>query len=640
MTPLPSRDRFRFGDFVLDLAACQLRRRDRPVKLGRQAMDVLILLVERRGELVARADIIGRLWGADVFVDVETGVNTAISKVRQALGDEADAPTYVETVPGRGYRFVAHVERMSGEAVTALSAPPEPLPPSPAPPAAPPSTGSRATRWSGLARPGLAVAVLVIGLGVAGWVSMPKAPARISLAVLPFENVGSDPERAYLATGLTEETSASLAQIDPERLSVKGRTLRYKGTTQSAVEIGRELAVDYLVEGSIRTDGTRLRVTATVIRVHDEEHIWTQSFEPREGEALTMQQELSTAIAQQIRLRLSSDSAPGVARRQTSSAAAYDAYLRARYLGNRRTPATNVQSIQEYQRAVDLDENYALAWAGLSFTYASSALNGDGHPLEIGPPARAAAAQAIAANPALAEAQYAVAFTDWVLNWKWTAAEAGLRRAIELDASDGATHRTLGHVLSQAGRHAEAEAEMRRARELEPFEAFTHAISAQVAYQARDYPGAIEHARRAILIDSQLWIGYAELATAQAALGDVAPALEALTDAMRFSGGNSKAQSLRGYLLARLGRVAEAREVLRTLEAAARERYVPPYAMALVNAGLSDSDAVFTWLEAAYAARDVHLIYLTVDPNWDPYRDDARFQTLLAKCGFALRTAN
>ena len=219
-----------------------------------------------------------------------------------------------------------------------------------------------------------------------------------------------------------------------------------------------------------------------------------------------------------------------------------------------------------------------------------------------------------------------------MLGWDWPAAEKALRVAIALDPGNAAVHRTLGHALSQAGRQSEAESAMRRGRELDPLAAQGHALSSQVAFQGRDYPAALEHARRAILLDSSLWIGYVMLGQAYAQTGETDLALEALSDAARFSGGNSKAISFRGYILAKTGRVSEAREVLRTLES--REGYVPPYAMALVHAGLGDREAMFEWLEKAYDAHDIHLMYLPVDSKWELYRSDPRFVALLARCGF------
>jgi TolB-like protein/DNA-binding winged helix-turn-helix (wHTH) protein/Flp pilus assembly protein TadD len=635
-----SRETLRFGDFELDVAAYELRRRGRPVKLGRQPMDVLILLVDRRGLLVPRSEIVERLWGKDVFVDVETGVNTAISKIRQALRDSTDAPVFLETVPGKGYRFIANVESVAN--AEAASVPVPDAVPAASPP--PEATGVETKAvspgpkrgWAVQLSAGIALLV-VLTIGIVAFTKLKGGGLTpgVSLAVLPFENLGSDSEREYLAAGLTDETSASLAQIDPAHLSVKGRTVAYKGTTKTVPEIGKELSVDYLVASSIRTEGGRLRVAVTLIRVRDQEHVWSQLFDREPTSLLGLQQELSAAIAEQIRLRLSPDRMSGLGRRQTRDAGAYDAYLRGRHQAHLRTPDGNARAVELLERALEIDPNYALAWSDLAFTYSGSAMNGDARPAEVGPLARAAARHAVRANPELSEAQLALGHFLWLIDWDWNAAEAALRLAIDLDPSNGVAHRTLGHMLSQSGRRTEAEAAMRRARELDPLDALTHALSAQVAFQNRDLTAAIDHARRAIVLGPSLWVGYVELAQAYEGAGEYALALEALADGARLAGGNSKVVSNQGYALAKSGHADAAREALRTLEAAARDRYVPPYATALVYAGLGERDAVFTSLEKAYAARDVHLIFLPVDMRWDPYRNEPRFADLLTRCGFA-----
>jgi TolB-like protein/DNA-binding winged helix-turn-helix (wHTH) protein/Flp pilus assembly protein TadD len=624
MSTPDSRETLRFGPFDLDVAAYELRRHGRPIRLERQPMDLLILLVERRGLLVSRKEIVDRLWGKDVFVDVETGVHTAVRKIRQALGDSPEEPRFVETVPAKGYRFIAAVEPVP-RAPAADTATPPPPPPEPAA-VAPKRARSRAYLW--------ALAAAVAALAVWSVLGGRERPTRVSLAVLPFENLGDDPERDYLAAGLTEETGASLAQVDPERLSVKGRTLRREGTPKTLAEIGRELGVDYLVASSIRAEGGRLRVTATLVRARDQERVWSGSYEREPQSLLGFQQELSAAIAQQVRLRVLPDPLGRFGGRQTQNPDAYDAYLRGRYLEKRRTPETNARAFEEYRRALALDPGYALAWARLAFTYTAGTLNADARPLSMGPRAREAAAAAVQANANLSEAHLALGYVHWHLDWDWAAADRELRRAIELDPSNGVAHTTRGHLLSQMGRAAEAEPIMRRARELEPLEPLAFALSSQVAFQARDYPAAVEHARHALRLDGSFWIGPMALAQAYVALGQSDLALEALTEAARLSGVNSKAVSLRGYLLAKRGRTKEAQEVVETLEVLSREQYVPPFATALVYAGLDRREAVFEWLEKAYAERDVHLMYLTVDPKWDPYRADPRFAALLAKCGF------
>lgn len=638
---------FRIRDVVLDVAAYELRRNGRAVRLERQPMDLLILLVERRGQLVSRGEIVDALWGKDIFVDVETGVHTAIRKIRQALRDPADAPVFVETVPGKGYRFIGPVavepfESAHPVAVVpeAAAAPVEDATPAPSPraegPMAPASAGW-ARRVSVVAAILLAAAALV---GVVGWSwrrsTAPEAPMRLVVAVLPFENISRDPDSGYLADGLAEDTIGALGRIDPDHVSVIGRTsmLSYRGTTKSLAEIGRELGVDYLVESTLRVEGDSVRITSRLVRALDQVQIWSESFDKTRGSVLDVQQELSQRIAEQVRARLSPARAEALARQQTGNAEAYDQFLRGRDFLNQRNPEAMRLAIAAFERATVLDPAYARAWAGLSIAHTARAINSDADPRVALPIAREAAVRAVRVDPGLSEAQHALGTVNWQLEWNWAAAEGAFRRAAELDPNSSFTHQSLGHLLSQAGRHAEAEPEMRLARKLDPLNAVPHAMSSQVAFQGRDPRAALEFARRAIELNRGLWFGYQMLGQGLAQLGQIDTALKALSSAIGLSGRNSKPVSLEGYVLARAGRTAEARAVLALLEAESRERYVPPYAMALVHAGLGDDAATFDWLERAFAVRDVHLMYLTVDPKWDRLSADPRFVALLARCRF------
>jgi TolB-like protein/DNA-binding winged helix-turn-helix (wHTH) protein/Flp pilus assembly protein TadD len=643
----------RFRDFVLDTAAYELRRNGRRVRLERQPMDLLMLLVGRRGQLVSRSEIVDALWAKDVFVDVENGVNTAMRKLRHALRDAPDTPRFIETVPGKGYRFVAAVEVV-----------PDTGPP-PAPVAAPPSVvvgehplaakGETAATGASVAVPEAVVgeraagrrasARLVLGAltvaalaGVLLWVWQRRAESgtRVTIAVLPFDNLNRDADTDYLASGLTEDTIVSLGRINPEGVSVIGRTsmIAYRGTTKSLAEIGRELGTDYLVESSLRAESSHLRITARLIRVRDQVQIWSDSFDSNTSSILGLQQEISSAIAEQVRARLSPDRQRALARRHTQNADAYDFFLRGRHFLNQRTPEAMQRAIDSFQRATVADPTYSVAWANLAMAYGSSPINSDVDPRSVSARTRDAAARAVAANPDVAEAQHALGHVNWAFEWDWPAAEAAFRRAIDLDASYSMVHLILAHLLSQEGRHAEAEPFMRRGRELDPLNPLSHALSSQVAFQARDYAGALQHANRAIALDQEFWIGHQMRGQALEELGDHDLALKALATAARLSGQNSKPLSLTGYILGRSGRTAEARDLLGALEMASRQRYVPPYALALVHAGLGNADAAFEWLDRAYAARDVHLMFLTVDVKWDRYRSDPRFGDLLARCGF------
>jgi TolB-like protein/DNA-binding winged helix-turn-helix (wHTH) protein/Flp pilus assembly protein TadD len=639
------RETLRFGDFELDVAGYELRGSGRPIRLERQPMDLLIMLVERRGELVSREHIVDRLWGKDVFVDVDTGVHTAVRKIRRALHDSPDEPVFVETVAGKGYRFIAPVHVIVTAPATTPVAPSEP-PPDTDPEqmiAVPAGPDARIPSPSPTAKRRVTIGLLIVAIAISiiAWtlVKREAQPSRVTIAVLPFESLGGDPDRAYLADGLTEEITAWLGQADPGRLGVVSRTsaLIAKRAARSLAEIGRELGADYLLESSVRTESGRVRITARLVRAQDQVQVWSQAYNRELTSMLGLQQELGAAIAEQIRFRLSPERFDALARREPRVAAAYDQYLRGLTFANQRTPPTTQKAIEHYERATTLDPEYALAWSALADAHSASPFNSDVAPLEVRSLVRDAAGRAVRANPDLPESQYALGYLNWSLEWDWPAAETAFRRAIDLDPRYTWGHMSLGHLLSQLGRHSEALAAMRRARELDPLNAMTYALSSQVAFQARDYPAALDHASQAIALDQEFWIGYIMRGQAAEQSGQSGLALEAVAVAARFSGDNSKALALRSYILAKAGRRDEAREVLATLEALSRKRYVPPYAMALVHAGLDERDAVFTWLDRALDARDVHLIYLPVDPKWDPYRADPRFDALLMRCDFTAR---
>jgi TolB-like protein/Flp pilus assembly protein TadD len=563
-----------FDRFELDPGTYQLRRSGRRVRLERQPMELLILLIERRPDLVTRTDIVARLWDENVFVDVDTAINTAVRKIRQALNDSDFR--FVETVSGKGYRFVAQVETV------------------------PPDT----------------------------------APM---LAVLPFINLTNDEDRDYLTDGLTEDTIAALSQIDPARLHVIGRrsALAYKGSKKSIARIGRELNAQYIVEGSLRAVGDQLQVRSTLNRVRDQVQLWTGTFAGPLAAPPHLLQQVSSTTAQEVRARVSPEAPVSTARRHSASVAAYDLYLRGRRLWNQLTPATTRAAVDCYKRATEIDSGYALAWAGIAEACASAPINADAEPHAMWPPARDAAARALEANPRLSEAHHVLGQVNWFFEWDFHAAECAFREAIALDSSNAWSHSMLGHVLSQLGRHDEAARQLERASVLEPLSALHHAMWSQVAFQARDFRAAESCARRAIVIDPEFWVGYMMLGQACEQRGDSKAALDALTTATRLSG-NSKPLALRAYLLGRSGDTQAACDVLDMLGDLAPKKYVPPYAQAVIYAGLNDPARMFEHLERAWAVRDVHLVFLTVDPKWDAYRADERFAALLRRCGFSM----
>lgn len=577
---------YEFEGFRIEAGNCLLSHQGTPVALTPKVFDTLLYMVRHKGEVLETEALMRAIW-PDTIVE-ENNLNQNISILRRVLGEKRGENRYIVTVPGTGYRFIAQV---------AVSA-----------------NGSE---------------------------SPDKNPSHVTLAVLPFENLGAGPEREYLVDGLTEETIAALGQADPNHFSVIGRTtvMRYKRTTMTLAEIGRELNSAYLVESSLRGEGDRLRITAKLIRVRDQVQIWSASYDSEPSSMLAFQRELSIAIAEQIRLRLSPERLTALGRRQTRNPDAYDLYLRGRHYWNQLTPKTTKIAVDCFTKATELDPDYALAWSGLADAYSSSPVNGDAPPLTVWPRARQAAQNAVRAEPELAEVQGSVAFLNFWLEWDWPTAEKAARNALALDPSYPLAHRFLGIVLSHSGRHAEAQPAMRRARELDPFYPMQHALSAQAAFVAHEYSGAAQFARQAIVVDPDFWIGHLQLAQALVELGENELALSELNVAGRLSAANSKVMALRGYLFARVGRTDEALEVVSTLAAISRERYVPPYAMALVHAGLGQQELAMDWLDRAYESRDVHLAFLPVDPKWDAFRSDPRFVGLLWRCDFNRSTA-
>ena len=323
----------------------------------------------------------------------------------------------------------------------------------------------------------------------------------VMLAVLPFVNLSPDADREYLADGLTEDTIAALSQVDRAHLHVIGRTsaMTYKGAGHSLASIGAELNAQFIVEGSIRSEGDALRIRCTLNRVRDQAQLWSAVYDRSVSGLVGVAREVSVALAGQIQLQLSPEGMAALAVRQSHDATAYDAYLRGRRFWNQLTPATTRKAIEYYTRATEIDESYALAWAGLAEAYASAPINGDAEPLLTWPLARDAADQAIAANANLCEAQHVHGQVNWFFEWDWQAAVAAYRRALALDPSSASSCSMLGHVLSQLGRHDEGRPMMDRACALEPMSPLHFAMSSQVAFQARDFTAARHLARRAIV---------------------------------------------------------------------------------------------------------------------------------------------
>ena len=573
-------ERLRLGEFELDVAGCELRRRGRPVKLERIPMELLLLLLERRDELVTREEIAGRLWGNEVFLDFETSINTAVLKLRRALRDDPRRPIFIQTVSGRGYRFTG--------AVTPVASDPSSSPA--------PSTVPR---------------------------------KRVMLAVLPFENLSADPDQEYFSDGLTEETICYLGRMNPAAMGVIARTssMAYKRTRKSIGQIGRELGVGFILESSVRHEGNRLRITSQLIRVQDQTHLWASNFDCDAAGFLRVQRELGMAIAEQVQIKLMPQM--GGFAHSPVNMDAYDLYLRGRYHWNQLTPPGIRRGLDYFEQVVSLDPNYALAWAGMADCYSMLPIACDEPAKEILPKALAAARKAVELDDGLAEAHSSLGTVKVWMDWDWLGAEAAFQRALALNPSYVQAHRYYACLLSHTGRHPEAAAEMDIARAMDPLSPIMHALSGHLRWHARDYNSAMTHLRDAEAINAGLWIVHAFLGRVHECEGRMEESMREFQEAFELSGGgNTEPIAFRARVQALTGDRAAAEQVLRTLTELSTRKYVPPCNIAMIYAGLRDTESALFWLEKGLETRDVRLVFLLADPRWDTLRQEPRFQTL------------
>lgn len=572
----------KFDPYELDPDAWELRRRGRAVRLERLPMELLLLLVERRGTLVTRQEIATRLWDPSLFHDLDNGIHTAIRKVRQALNDSAHRPAFVQTVSGKGYRFLAPVTLADER----------------------PSSSTR----------------------------------RIAVAVLPFENLTGDTSQDYLSDGLTEDTIAALGNLASARLIVLARTsvMRYKGSRKTAREIASELAADYLLESTFRRDKRSVRITSRLVRARDEAQVWSGNYDRDWRSVLELQEELGNAIAHHVEHRFTSEATTAPTRHTTADPDAYDLYLRGKHYWNQIRPTALRRAIECFEAAVAKDPSFALAWSGLADTYSVLPVTSDGDPADLWQKARHAANEAIRLQPALAEARASSGIVAFWLDWDWRRAEQELRGAVARNPSYASGHRYLAHVLSNLGRHTEALAIMANACRLDPLSPALHAVSGQLNYQAAQFGAAEEQARRALALNSDFWLGHLILGKVCERTQRYAAAVTECDTAFHLSEGNTEALSLKGYVMAQMGRRTEADQILKTLLETSRTRFVPPYNIALLYAGLGALDAACEWLEKARLIRDVHIVFLPIEPKWNALRSYPAFRSLLERCALAV----
>jgi TolB-like protein len=454
------------------------------------------------------------------------------------------------------------------------------------------------------------------------------------LAVLPFENLSGDPGQEYFSDGLTEETIARLGQMAPQSLGVIARTsaMAYKQTRKTVRQIGAELNVQYLLEGSVRREGGRVRITAQLIRAQDQTHLWAQNFDMELDSVLSVHGKMAAAIAEQVKVRLSAEQQRRLERPGTSRVDAHDDYVHGLFHMARVTYPELQKAIGYFRRATERDPAYVPAYLGLANAVTRLPITSDIPTGEIRETARSAIVKALELDPDSAEARGSDAGFRFWLEWDYAGAIASARRAIELNFNHALAHYYLAHTRSNIGEHAEALAEIRRTLALDPFSLLANAMHGQFLYHAGRDADAVEQLLKTLELEPRFWVAQICLAKAYERLGRHAEALEYCRQAWASSGGSTEALSIAGYVHAVSGERAAAEEKIRELLARREKQYVPPYNIALVFAGLRDPDSALRWLELAFTERDVHMNFLR-DHKWNVLRSTGEFRSLLSRVG-------
>jgi TolB-like protein/DNA-binding winged helix-turn-helix (wHTH) protein/Tfp pilus assembly protein PilF len=614
----------RSDTYQLDLIRYELRRGDDvKVKIERLPMDLLIFLVERKGQLVTREDVAARLWRDGAFVDTEPAINNVIRKIRTALHDSPDQPAHLETVVGKGYRYIGDL-RVIGSG-------PRQQVPEPAPPTA---AGTQ-LRWfrRGWFRPALAGTAFLLAAGALAWRApwRPAAASIRSLAVLPLQNLSGDPAQKYFADGFTEELTTNLAKIGSLRVVSRTSTMQYVEPRTLISRIARELNVDAVVEGSVLRSGNRVRITAQLIDARTDAHLWAQSYERDLGEILELQDSVTGDIATQVKASLSPEASAAFASHPRVNPEAYEAYLRGRNEIGRQTPDSIRNSVQHFQRAIDLDPLYATAYAGLADSFSLMANYSVLPPKEVFPRAEAAARKALELDPGSPEAHASLAFARHHFDWDWTGAEKGYKRAIQLSPSFPIVHLRYAVYLSNAGRHDEAIREIGLARQLDPLSLTVANNVGMVLFYARRYDEAIREVQSIIALNpDRIWphmtLGFAYT---QKRMYPLAIAESERADQLLGTGpGVDLAQAY-----ASSGQTEAARRALRELEKPDAAGLLDWFFIAGVYTALGDREQAFAWLEQAYQNRDFFLTYLNVYPFLDALHSDPRFVRLQQRVG-------
>jgi TolB-like protein/DNA-binding winged helix-turn-helix (wHTH) protein/tetratricopeptide (TPR) repeat protein len=645
---------FRFGPYEVKTRAQELSKYGTRIRLRGQPFQILQILLSRTGEVVTREEIRQKLWPADTFVDFEHGLNTSIKKLRQALSDSATGPRYIETLPRLGYRFIAPVTmtnepppgKTDAQAVETLDT----IPAIVAVAEAENEMPHRGLLIWSLA----AVAAIVVLFALAIAFNVVKTRDRFfalfrstrsaavavasatrpqrSIAVLPLQNLSNNPTEDYFAEGMTDELTTDLAQFSGLRVISRTSAMHYKGASKTAPEIGRELGVDTLIEGTVQRVGNQVRIRVQLIDSASDRHLWARTYDHELKDVLVLQSTAAHDIAAEVQGKVAPQTEVRPVSDHPVQPEAYEAYLKGRYFWNKRTEDGLKKSIDYFQEAIARDKQFAAAYAGLADSY--SILGSDVLPARVASlKAHAAADKALELDPNIAEGHAELGLVEFYYDWNWAQSEKEFRKAIELNPNYATAHQWYSYYLSAMSRFPEALEEAKRAQQIDPLSLSINTTLAGRYRDLRQYDQAVDLNRRTLEMDPNFAPAHIALGAAYEEQAIWPQAISEYQKAVDLSQDSPPALASLGCAYGFSGNQDEAHKLLARLLQSSKHHYVSGFDMATVYAGIADRDGAFQWLEKAYTDRESQMAFLNVTRRLDSLHSDARFADLLHRLG-------
>ncbi len=644
-----NRELYEFGTFRLDVAERLLSREGERVPLSEKAFDTLCVLVRRGNHLVRKDELLNEVW-PDAIVE-ENNLDKNISLLRQVLGERTGEGKFIETVRGHGFRFVPEVRQIeedekgkkpSKEGVTlggsvllrelpaessnlsVTEAKPTNTTPEPETRTLRPKPLTADLRFLLVATVALLLVASVIGMYF--WRRSSLNTTTKTIAVLPFKSLVAEQRDEALELGMADALISKLSEAEEITVRPLSAVRRYDSPDQDSITAGRQLNVEAVLDGSLQTSGDRIRVMARLVRVSDGKQLWASQLDEKYTDIFRVQDSISERVATALKIRLTNKEN----RRYTDNFEAYELYMKGRFHALRLTRAETDKAVAYFQQAIELDRNYALPYLGLAQAYLPMALTSGLPSWQVIPKAKEATLRAVEIDPGNSEVYVILGFISFWYDWDWQAAEKHYQRALDLNPKSADAHFAYAHLLSNSGRHERALAEIKLARELDPLSLRTNAEEGQILFFAKDYDNALDRLQKTIDLDPNFWLSHLFISRVYTEKGMHSEAVAEAKRAAELSG-NSQSHAYRAYALAKWGKLSEARAVLNELLKSSTETYVPPYNIALAYNAVGERERALDYLEKGFSERDVRMVFLKVEAQWDNLRSEPRFFDLIKR---------